>query len=83
MIASAIDAAATLLEVKCNSCRMTRQINLLDVIWPRKNQVHTLRSKLFCEPCRAATGRKTRPVLVGLFDPNPQLEPPARAARRV
>jgi hypothetical protein len=81
-IADAIDAGATLLEVKCNACRSTRQVDLRHVIWPRKNQVHTLRPKLFCEPCKVTTGRKMRPMLVGLFDPNPEPEAPAKAAHR-
>lgn len=80
-ICDALTAHASLLEVKCGGCRQTRQINLQDVIWPRKNPVHTLRTKLFCEPCKATTGRKVRPALIGLFDPNPQVEPPARRAR--
>lgn len=81
-IADAIDAGATRLEVKCNACGATRQVDLGLVIWPRKYQVHTLRPKLFCKPCKATTGRKVRPMLVGLFDPNPE-PTPAKAARRV
>jgi hypothetical protein len=81
-IDDAIDAGATILEVKCNACRGTRQVDLSHVIWPRKYQVHTLRSKLFCEPCKATTGRKVRPMLVGLFDPNPEPEATVKAARR-
>jgi hypothetical protein len=73
-IAAAIDASASLLEVKCNACRTTSRIDLADVIWPRRNQVHTLRPKLFCEPCKVTTGRKVRPALIGLFDPNPEPE---------
>jgi hypothetical protein len=38
--------------VKCVACRTTRRVDLSHVIWPRKYQVHTLRPKLFCEPCR-------------------------------
>lgn len=82
-ILAAIDAGASPLEVKCAACRTTRRVNLRDVIWPRKYQVHTLRPKLFCEPCRVATGRKVRPLLVGLFDPNPEPETTAKVARRV
>lgn len=73
-IAAAIEASATLLEVKCNACGTVRRVDLAEVIWPRQNQVHTLRPRLFCEPCRVTTGRKVRPLLVGLFDPNPEPE---------
>jgi hypothetical protein len=82
-ILAAIDARASLLEVQCAACRTTRRIDLSQVIWPRKYQVHTLRPKLFCEPCCVTTGRKVRPLLVGLFDPHPEPEIPARAVRRV
>jgi hypothetical protein len=35
-IAAAIDASATLLEMKCNACRTMRRIDLADVIWPKE-----------------------------------------------
>lgn len=83
VIAAAIDASASLLEVKCSACRTVRRIDLTEVIWPRKHQVHTLRMKLFCEPCKVSTGRKVRPILIGLFDPNPQPETTSAQKRNV
>lgn len=58
------------------------QVDLRQVIWPHRYQIHTLRPKLFCEPCRITTDRKVRLLLVGLFDPNPEPETLVKIARR-
>ena len=78
-IQHAIDAGCTLLEVRCPMCRATRHVSLPDLIWPRDKQVHSLRRVLYCEPCRAATGRKARPDLVALCTPEPPAQPPIAA----
>jgi hypothetical protein len=80
----AVAAGCTLLEARCPQCRTTRYVNLTEVIWPRDKSVHTLRGVLYCEPCRAASGRKLRPDLVALCMPAPTDHPPvaARAAKR-
>jgi hypothetical protein len=81
-IQHAIDAGCTLLEVRCPQCRATRFINLVEVIWPRDKPVHTLRRVLYCEPCRVASGRKFRPELIALCQPEPPPDNPPRAAGR-
>jgi hypothetical protein len=81
-IQHAIDAGCTLLEVRCPHCRETRYVNLPEVTWPRDKQVHTLRGVLYCQPCRAASGRKSRPDLVALCMPQPTVEPPQAATQR-
>lgn len=74
-IQHAIDAGCTLLEVQCGQCRITRHINLQDVIWPRDKPIHTLRRALYCQPCFDAARRKFRPNLIALIDPTPDAEP--------
>jgi len=83
-IRHAVAAGCTLLEARCPQCRTTRYVNLTEVIWPRDKSVHTLRGVLYCEPCRAASGRKLRPDLVALCMPAPTDHPlvAARAAKR-
>ena len=69
-ICDAVNAGVTLLEVKCGSCRISRIVDLAEVIWPREKPLHTLRPKLFCQPCLQATRRKIRPVLIRLDMPS-------------
>lgn len=73
-IGMALDAGWTMLKVECRACGHSCGVNLRDVIWPRKNEIHTLTKALRCAGC----GVK-RPNLVGLYDPTP--EPPRRMAR--
>lgn len=74
-IGAAIDGGCTLLRVECRACQHSRDVDLNDVVWPRKNQVHTLAKILRCANCNTR-----RPNLIGLYDPEP--DRPARASRR-
>ncbi len=44
LIADAIHGGCGLLEVQCRHCNQTELIDLTLAIWPRGNQVHTLKS---------------------------------------
>lgn len=79
-IAQALDAGCDLLEVSCRHCAHSRKIDLVEVIWPRDNQIHTLAKALRCTECRT----KSRPNLVRLDPRRPPDDnlPTAAALRR-
>jgi hypothetical protein len=81
LIADAIRGGCDQLEVQCRTCNHTRMIDLTLAIWPRGNQVHTLRRVLYCEHCLKEHGKKRRPGLIGLRQ-RPDPEPPAPAAAK-
>ena len=66
VIAHCIHGGRELLEVQCRQCNQTQMIDLTPSIWPRDNQVHTLRRVLYCKRCEKEYGKKRRPDLVGL-----------------
>lgn len=70
-IADALAAGITLMRVKCGHCRKEREVDLAELVWPREKQIHTVRPKLFCLPCKTDTGRSVRPMLMGLCITDP------------
>lgn len=80
-IGAAIDAGCTQLSVECRTCAHRCDVNLREIIWPLKNEVHTLsvRSNGKPGPLRCAQCNATRPNLVGFYDPTP---PPGYAEKR-
>ena len=66
VIADAIHGGCELLEVHRQHCNHTDVVDLTLSIWPRGNQVHTLKGALYCRPCMKEHGKKRRPDLVGL-----------------
>ena len=81
VIAHCIQGGRELLEVQCRQCNQTQMIDLTLSIWPRGNQVHTLRRVLYCKRCLAEYGKKRRPDLVGLRE-RPGSEPLAPVAAK-
>jgi hypothetical protein len=81
-IAAALHGGCELLEVKCRRCGHESIVDLVEVIWPRDNQIHTLAGKLRCKACKD-DGKKPQPQLIRLQTRNPDPEPPARAAHKV
>jgi Pyruvate/2-oxoacid:ferredoxin oxidoreductase delta subunit len=72
-----------LLEVQCRHCNHAELIDLTLAIWPRGNQVHTLKSALYCRRCMKEQGKKRRPDIVGLRErPGPDPVAPAAAKQR-
>jgi hypothetical protein len=81
-IADAIAASRELLEVRCRRCAHASLVDLTELVWPRKNPVHTLARVLRCAACRDGRG-KPAPDLVALRERNPPKDaPPARRAAR-
>jgi hypothetical protein len=82
VIADAIHGGCELLEVQCRQCNHTDLVDLTLSIWPRSEQVHTLRRVLYCKRCMIEHGRKCRPDLVALRErPEPEPSAPAAAKR--
>jgi hypothetical protein len=80
-IEDAIHGGCEVLEVQCRHCNHTDMIDLTLSIWPRSEQVHTLRGVLYCRRCMAEHGKKRRPDLVGLRE-RPEPDPTAPAQRK-
>jgi hypothetical protein len=71
-------STAGLLEVQCRHRNHTELIDLTLAIWPRGNQVHTLKSALYCRPFMKERGKKRRPDIVGIRERS-ELDPEASA----
>lgn len=78
-IGDAIHGAREMIEVQCRHCNHTDPVDLTLWVWPRGNQVHTLRQVLYCKRCLYQQGHKRRPDLVGLR-PRPKPAPMAPSA---
>jgi hypothetical protein len=78
-IAQAIHGGCELLEVRCQRCHHTDDIDLTLSVWPRSRPVHTLRNVLVCGKCLEIWKKKRRPELVAL-KPRPLPEPTSSAA---
>jgi hypothetical protein len=65
-IAEALTGGCELLEAQCQTCNHTDLVDLTLSIWPRGNQVHTLKGALYCKRCMQEHGKKRRPDLVAL-----------------
>lgn len=74
-IGAAIDGGYTMLKVICRACGHSRDIDLNEVIWPVKKEVHTL-------PLRCAQCGIRRPNMVELYDPTPEPQGRPTASRR-
>jgi hypothetical protein len=81
-IADAIHAGIEMLEVRCKRCGHADLVDLMLVVWPRANQVHTLERGLGCQPCKSERRSRSRPDLVGLRMRNPTDTPTAPAVRK-
>ena len=80
-IAAAINGGCELLEVRCKRCGHESIVDLIDVVWPRDKQIHTLAKVLRCKACKDER-KKPATDLVALRMRNPDGAPPAAAARR-
>lgn len=82
VIEAAIAAGRELLQVRCQRCGHESMVDLVEVIWPRAKQVHTLTKVLRCQNCKDERN-KPRPDLVALHRrEKPSPEAPAKRALR-
>jgi len=69
-IETAVDCGFTQLEVKCPNCSHAKTIDLSQVIWPKRKDVHTMRYALACARC-SVNGKKLRLNLIRLYSKEP------------
>lgn len=79
-IEAAIAAGFELLEVACKRCGRSELVDLVLVVWPRANQLHTLETALRCQRCKRE-GRTSQANLVALRPRAPTPDMPAAAMR--
>ena len=80
-IETAVRCGYTLLDIHCSHCTHAGTVDLSEVVWPRRKDVHTMRYALACKRCSEA-GRKFRPNLIGLRPAEPNEPNGKRATHR-